>query len=671
MQFLNSIWVYTWPLIGLPILIHLINQRRHQTVEWGAMMFLLSAKKTHRGMAIVKHVMILLARMLAIAGLLFAISRPLATDWFGSIVGGKPETVIVILDRSASMKQQNLLSGETKLNSGLKKISSMIRAFGSSQQIVLIESTDHQAVEIESAAALADYPKTRATDSTADVPTMMQVALEYIADNQTGRTDVWVCSDARQNDWDSQSSRWSSLKDEFSERDGVRFHVLNFADNPVSNYSVTVSRAERVEVNQGVELVLDIDIKRTQDIEGIERIPLEVTINGVRSVFDVNVENEAFSLTGHRIPLDGGIDTGWGKVELPADSNETDNVYYFSFAELPTLQTVIVSDSKDEADAFALVGNAPMLKGRTYQTNVYGTDQLAAIDWNETALLIWHARLPQEREAKQIMNFVNNGRTVVFFPPKETDSTEFTGVSWGDWKRNTNEAAGTVNFWRNEDGLLQKSRNGLALPVDEVKVYQHCSLNMGKEDSRMLARLSDGSMLLTRQSTDTGGIYFCSTLPTGAYSSLQRQGHVLYAMIHRALNQAANSIGKARQLVAGTLPANNVVELNQLSGSAALAESRPFNAGVYGNQNQMIALNRPSVEDTSGSISNDEINQLFEGLEFHIIDDQLGSNKSLASEVWKIFMAMMGIALLVEAVLCLPPKPEPQTELQPTTGGAI
>ena len=71
-------------------------------------MFLLSAKKVSRGMAIIKHILILGARMLAIAGLLFAISRPLATGWFGSIAGGKPETVIVVLDRSASMKQQNL-----------------------------------------------------------------------------------------------------------------------------------------------------------------------------------------------------------------------------------------------------------------------------------------------------------------------------------------------------------------------------------------------------------------------------------------------------------------------------------------------------------------------------------------------------------------------------------
>jgi len=667
MQFLNSIFFYGWPLIALPLVIHLINQRRHKTVEWGAMLFLLSAKKVSRGMAIIKHIFILGARMLAIAGLLFAISRPLATGWFGSIAGGKPETVIVVLDRSASMKQQNLTTGETKLNAGIEKISSLIAAFDDTQQIVLIESIDNQPVEIESPSALVDYPKTAPTDSTADIPTMVQTALEYISTNQTGRTDVWICSDARQNDWDPESSRWGSLQKGFGELEGVNFHVLNFAEDPINNYSVVVNRAQRVLTNNGVELVLDIGINRTADIESVERIPLEITINGARSVLEVSVENEEFGLTGHRIPLDGGTESGWGKVELPADSNETDNVFYFSFAEQPILQTVIVSDSRAEGSALALVGNAPMQRDRTYVAKVYGTDQLAEIDWNETALLIWHARLPQEREAKQVMNFVNNGRSVVFFPPKEIDDSEFEGISWGEWKSADDNETTAVNFWRNEDDLLQKSRNGLSLPVNELKIYQHCTIN---GDYRTLARLEDDSTLLGRRSTDTGGVYFCSTLPTGAYSSLQREGTVLFAMIHRALNSGADSIGKARQLTAGTLPAKNVVNLQQLAGpEGALVESRPFNAGVYGNEDQLIALNRPNIEDTSRSIPTDEVNQLFESLDFRIIDDQLGSKKSLASEIWKIFIAVMGIALLAEAALCLPPKPEPQTELQPAAGG--
>jgi hypothetical protein len=54
-------------------------------------------------------------------------------------------------------------------------------------------------------------------------------------------------------------------------------------------------------------------------------------------------------------------------------------------------------------------------------------------------------------------------------------------------------------------------------------------------------------------------------------------------------------------------------------------------------------------------------------LDPQVIDDTLGSGKSLASEIWKVFVVLMGIALLVEAVLCMPPKVEPKTSLATDT----
>lgn len=72
MTFLQSWILYAIPLTLLPIVIHLINQNRHKTVQWAATMFLLQAKRMVRGMARLRYVLILIARMLAIAGLLLA-----------------------------------------------------------------------------------------------------------------------------------------------------------------------------------------------------------------------------------------------------------------------------------------------------------------------------------------------------------------------------------------------------------------------------------------------------------------------------------------------------------------------------------------------------------------------------------------------------------------------
>src|SRR5436309_11366874 len=118
MTFLQPILLASLPLVSLPIIIHLINQRRYQTIRWAAMMFLLAANKISRGYARLRQILILLFRMLAVAGLIFAVSRPLASGWFGRAAGGRPDTTIVLLDRSPSMRQQGQGTTVSKLEAG-------------------------------------------------------------------------------------------------------------------------------------------------------------------------------------------------------------------------------------------------------------------------------------------------------------------------------------------------------------------------------------------------------------------------------------------------------------------------------------------------------------------------------------------------------------------------
>ena len=49
MTFLQPWLLLSLPLVTLPVIIHLINQQRFQSVEWAAMRFLLSARALSRG----------------------------------------------------------------------------------------------------------------------------------------------------------------------------------------------------------------------------------------------------------------------------------------------------------------------------------------------------------------------------------------------------------------------------------------------------------------------------------------------------------------------------------------------------------------------------------------------------------------------------------------------
>jgi hypothetical protein len=203
------------------------------------------------------------------------------------------------------------------------------------------------------------------------------------------------------------------------------------------------------------------------------------------------------------------------------------------------------------------------------------------------------------------------------------------------------------------------------LPVNDLLIYRHCDLN---GEMRVLAKLNNGAPLLTRLTSNAGAMYFLTTWPTATHSSLDREGITLFAMTHRAIAGGAESLGAAKQFEAGSIPARAVSSMPALAPIlkdklVSLAESRPFRAGVYGNPDQLIALNRPRVEDRSSPMALTELNDLFQGLDFQVVDDTLGSGQSLASEIWKVFVALMGIALLAEAILCIPPKAQPKTAI--------
>ena len=106
MSFLQPWLLAALPIAALPVIIHLIHQRRFQSIEWGAMRFLLEANRMSRGYARLRQWLIMLMRILAIAAIVFLISRPLATGWLGLASGGQPDTTLILIDRSASMQAQ-------------------------------------------------------------------------------------------------------------------------------------------------------------------------------------------------------------------------------------------------------------------------------------------------------------------------------------------------------------------------------------------------------------------------------------------------------------------------------------------------------------------------------------------------------------------------------------
>ena len=100
MTFLNSLFLFALPLLAVPLLLHFLRRREKKVYQWGAMRFLKEATTESRRMRLPESLLLLLARCLLVAGLIFALARPLI-NW-GSSNAVLDRELIVIVDDSLS-----------------------------------------------------------------------------------------------------------------------------------------------------------------------------------------------------------------------------------------------------------------------------------------------------------------------------------------------------------------------------------------------------------------------------------------------------------------------------------------------------------------------------------------------------------------------------------------
>lgn len=666
MSFLQPFLLWGLPLAALPVIIHLIHLHRRHTVPWAAMMFLMAAQRMNKGFSRLRRWLILAFRVLAIAALIVMVGRPLAGGWLG-LTGGVPDTVLILLDRSASMEQQNQASGASKRVTGLRKLAdAMQETYAGRSHLVLLDSATLKAQPLERASSLLDIPQTAETDTGADIAGLLQGALDYISANHTGRTDVWLLSDAREGDWSPTSGRWEALRGAFRNLQGLRFHVLNYPQVAAENIAITVDQVMRRETADKAELLLDMRISRHETSPKPMEVPLRFVINGASSTAKVTLKENELSLQGYAIAIDRSAKRGWGRVELPADAMAADNVYHFVFDEAPALKSVIVTDDASQAEPLKAVLNAPADATRHYVATVLPTARAAEISWDDTALIVWQAAVPKAEDAlaKQLQNHVAAGRSLIFLPLEGSGDAAFAGLRWGQPKRQSAGKPETVEWWRNDTGLLANTRDGKALPLSELEVTEHVDI-LG--EGVPVARLASHEPLLMRATEiQEGHVWFLGTTPAPGASSLARDGVVLFAMMHRALNEGARTLGKAQQRVAGRAALGDEtalarwkrVSMAEKSEAPITSLDLPLRAGVVESGDRLVALNRPASEDQITVLGAKALDELFAGLDYRRLEDTVENAKGLTSEVWRTFLILMAIFLVGEALLSLPQKRE-------------
>ena len=710
MNFLQPWMLLALPLAAIPIIIHLVNQRRFQTVPWAAMRFLLEATKMSSGYTKLRQWLILAMRTLALLALVVFTARPLTSGLLALLGGDANRVAIVILDRSPSMDETPSGANSTKLQQGIDQLGETFKTLGI-QRIVQIDPLLEKPEEFASVTQWLRAAPRLAWSATSDIPSLLEKALLYAKNNPAGNTMVWLCSDMRDSDWRSQDGRWKAIQDGFrSIAQQVRFSILDLSQATTSNRSLRITDVHRIETDHGPELSISfrIDQQSSSDSENSievnsenppnapsqnipsQTIPVEITVGENRSIAQVDFQGNAAELADYRIPLEKGLpgdpDTssqGWGSVRMPADTNPSDDVEYFVFERSAKRRTLIVSQTPELVQAIELCASISPEQSVECEVESASLEQFEAIDLGNVALVVWQENLPSGKTLETLTRFVSTGGQLLILPPENADATEAFGVRWGAWEslqegqpnasiENPNPAQAQSNRlariaqWQNDSQLLANTLNGAPLPLGQLGIRRLCKLE-GKFEA--LASLPDGKTFLATaplSALDPTPITLCATTPADRDSTLAGDGVVLYVTIQRMLSAGAQRVGTTKNAPAGTEhrsvdPASKLV----LGSESALSNEFAMHSGVYQNESNLVALHRDTQEDSLRSVDSQSLERMFGDLPWAKIEAGKRAS-SLVQEIWRWFVVAMLGALLIEALLCLPKAGKPKPASMPS-----
>src|SRR5438477_12684070 len=137
MAFLNAYLLTGLVFATVPIIIHLLNRRRFQLVEWAPMKYLKLTIKTNRRRLRIEQLILLAIRTLIVMLIIFAVARPvLSPTGLGGWLAGRGRTSrIIVIDDSLSMGYRD--QGRSAFESAKEVAAQIIKATGAQDAVTV------------------------------------------------------------------------------------------------------------------------------------------------------------------------------------------------------------------------------------------------------------------------------------------------------------------------------------------------------------------------------------------------------------------------------------------------------------------------------------------------------------------------------------------------------
>lgn len=644
MTFFSPLLLWFVAAASVPIIIHLLNKRRHKTVQWAAMQFLLKATRESRGKKKLRHILILTCRALGIAALAFAAARPVVSGLLGW-GAGTIDTVVLVLDRSASMEIRSGDGEDTKREVVLKKVRDAM-ADMDNPRLIVIDSATGKPQEIPSPDVLPEISATAATDSAANFPSLMSSAAEVLS-SSTGNSEIWIASDMQRSNWRPDDERWAAVRaniESLPQKPAIR--ILSISGDTATNISLRLLGTRR----SNDALLADLELTRTKDDRGSISLPVTTHINGASQTDLITLAGQSLRFQ-KRIPIKESEETGYGWISIPSDGNTRDNSAFLAYGPARPLKSILVSKPGEAASYLALSAAPPNFERQS--VTLVDPSTFSAAPTSDISLILWAAPLPTGENAKTLQNFISSGGQVVLIPTSEPSPGTFLETQWETVTVVEPGKFYILQDWSRNDGPLRDGIDGTPIPAERLRAIKRA---IPKSDGTVLAKWEDGEPFITRKMVDQGTLWTIGSTPDYTWSNLG-DADVLLPAIQRILALGAERFDASFLTEVGSDTASPIPGEIRPRVDDYSKENNDHVAGVFTVNNRTTAINRPFSEDDPEIATKENLDAMLEGTNYRLLD-QAGKNQdpSLNTNVWRAFLLAMLFFLISEALLCLPKK---------------
>lgn len=528
MSFLFPSFLFALFAIGIPIIIHLFQFRRYKKLYFSNIRFLSLLQEETQKQSRLKHLLILLLRILAIVFLVMAFARPyIPADTSQQIAQGS--RISIFIDNSFSMEAGSVAG--TLLDQARNTARELAFMFSPTDEYQLLtndfEARHQRFVSRDEFLAMLD----EVTFSPASRPIgeVMQRQSDLLEqEGSSSRRTSFVLSDFQKSIVDSAVFPEDTITDFFI----VPFQVQNASNVFVD--SLWIDNPVRL---PGQIITVEARIYNDSD-QRIENQPVRLFVNGVQravATFSASARSHTNVILNYTL---GNEPFQSGHVEISDHPVIFDNRYYFSFTVSENIPVLAINQNAPNRFLNALIGNDTAF--------IYRNVSLAAIDFSAFAsqnlIILNEIESVSTGLINELVNYVAEGGNLLIFPSGSAELSSYNqllqrlGAPLISHFDTLETRVTSINELHSiYEGVFERLPDNLDLPV----VQQYFVLDRSSRGrEQFLLQLQNGNYFFTEVSSGRGRVYLSAVPANDDFSNFPRHAIFVPTIYNIALHSS-------------------------------------------------------------------------------------------------------------------------------------